>query len=75
MSNMGVSAAARQDHDGNAKRWLPTRACLAKSLFQMLRQVLVHLEHGDLVATEDGFQLGVGDDLALVRLILKGCAS
>ncbi|USQ73107.1 hypothetical protein NF552_08075 [Roseomonas mucosa] len=37
----------------------------------MLGEVLVHLEHGDLVLAEDLAQLVVGQDLALVLRVLQ----
>src|SRR5215831_7817010 len=41
-------------------------------LLQVTRQVLVHLEHADLVlAAEDRLQLGVGQDLPLVGGVLQ----
>ena len=40
------------------------------SLFQVLREVLVHLEHGHLLFPKDQLKLAVGQDLATVLRIL-----
>src|SRR5690348_18345910 len=50
----------------------PAPPALACRLLQVLGEMLVHLEHADLVlAAEDGLQLGVGQDLPLVGGVLQ----
>src|SRR5215469_16333700 len=56
----------------HAARGRANSASPDSDLFQVLRKVLVHFEHADLVlAVEDRLELGVGEDLALVGGILQ----
>src|SRR6516164_7589459 len=45
--------------------------CLPPMLFQMRGDMLVHLEHRDLLLAEDLGKLVVGQDFALVRGVLQ----
>jgi len=40
-------------------------------LFQVLGEVLVHLEHGHAILAEHGLEFLIGHDLALVLRVLK----